>query len=238
MIAAIAAKVGRCSTPATTAMYQAPTAATAVCRIGHRWPCTRCRARADHVGPHTRSTPALPGRYTPARRRHTGVTRTPTCWTWSRDPASPTSSPPPPPSPRPAHARPRSTILADLLRTLDADEVPICVGFLSGVPRQGRVGIGYSTIRGITPSPAGEATLTVADVDRGDLGDRGARPAAARRSAAASSWRGCCTAPPSPRPPSWWGCSPAGCGRARSPGSWPTRWPRPPGSAARSRGAR
>jgi DNA ligase 1 len=56
-------------------------------------------------------------------------------------------------------------ILADLLRTLDAAEVPVCVGFLSGVPRQGRVGIGYSTIRGITPSPAGEATLTVADVD-------------------------------------------------------------------------
>ena len=39
--------------------------------------------------------------------------------------------------------------LAELLRTLDAEEVPICVGFLSGVPRQGRVGIGYAAIRGV-----------------------------------------------------------------------------------------
>ena len=36
-------------------------------------------------------------------------------------------------------------ILAELLRRLDASEVPICVAFLSGVPRQGRVGVGYST---------------------------------------------------------------------------------------------
>ncbi|MDQ6816508.1 MAG: ATP-dependent DNA ligase, partial [Actinomycetota bacterium] len=40
-------------------------------------------------------------------------------------------------------------ILAELLSTLDATEVPICVGFLSGVPRQGRVGVGYSTIYGL-----------------------------------------------------------------------------------------
>ncbi len=35
-------------------------------------------------------------------------------------------------------------ILADLLRALEPDEVPIAVGFLTGVPRQGRVGVGYS----------------------------------------------------------------------------------------------
>ncbi len=57
-------------------------------------------------------------------------------------------------------------ILAELLRALEPSEVPICVGFLSGVPRQGRVGVGYSTIRGIDQPPAGEASLTVADVDR------------------------------------------------------------------------
>jgi DNA ligase 1 len=57
-------------------------------------------------------------------------------------------------------------ILADLLGRLDAGEVPICVGFLSGVPRQGRVGVGYSTIYGIELAPAGEASLTVSDVDR------------------------------------------------------------------------
>ncbi|MDQ4143508.1 MAG: ATP-dependent DNA ligase [Actinomycetota bacterium] len=57
-------------------------------------------------------------------------------------------------------------ILAELLRTLDADEVPIAVGFLSGVPRQGRVGIGYSTAYGVERRPAPEPSLAVADVDR------------------------------------------------------------------------
>ena len=57
-------------------------------------------------------------------------------------------------------------ILAELLRRLDPDEVPICVGFLSGVPRQGRVGVGYRTVYGVQPRPADEASLTVTDVDR------------------------------------------------------------------------
>jgi DNA ligase 1 len=57
-------------------------------------------------------------------------------------------------------------ILAELLRGLDASEVPICVAFLSGVPRQGRVGVGYSTIYGLELRTAGEASLTVSDVDR------------------------------------------------------------------------
>jgi DNA ligase 1 len=57
-------------------------------------------------------------------------------------------------------------ILAELLNRLDATEVPISVGFLSGVPRQGRFGVGYATIYGIECRPAGEATLTVHDVDR------------------------------------------------------------------------
>ena len=57
-------------------------------------------------------------------------------------------------------------ILADLLRALDPGEVPICVGFLSGAPRQGRVGVGYRTIYAIAARPAQHASLTVADVDR------------------------------------------------------------------------
>ena len=57
-------------------------------------------------------------------------------------------------------------ILADLLRTLDPPELPIVVGFLSGVPRQGRVGIGYSTIFGIAHEPAAEASLSVEELDR------------------------------------------------------------------------
>ncbi len=84
-------------------------------------------------------------------------------------------------------------ILAELLRTLDVDEVAICVGLLSGVPRQGRVGIGYSTIHEIAsrppspprpPRPAGEACLTIDDVDRVIIGIEaatGSGSAAARR---------------------------------------------------------
>jgi DNA ligase-1 len=56
-------------------------------------------------------------------------------------------------------------ILAELLRGLGAAEVPIAAGFLSGVPRQGRVGVGYSTIYSIEQAPAGEASLTVGDLD-------------------------------------------------------------------------
>jgi DNA ligase 1 len=57
-------------------------------------------------------------------------------------------------------------ILAELLRRLEPTEVPVVVAFLSGVPRQGRVGVGYSTIYGMEPRPADAASLTVADVDR------------------------------------------------------------------------
>jgi DNA ligase-1 len=57
-------------------------------------------------------------------------------------------------------------ILAELLKRLDPTEVPIAVGFLAGVPRQGRVGIGHSTIYGIEAAPAGEASLTLDELDR------------------------------------------------------------------------
>ena len=56
--------------------------------------------------------------------------------------------------------------LAELLRALEPAEVPICVGFLSGVPRQGRVGIGYAAIRDLKREPAETPSLTVADVDQ------------------------------------------------------------------------
>src|SRR5262245_49262618 len=57
-------------------------------------------------------------------------------------------------------------ILADLLAGLGAHEVPVVTGILSGVPRQGRVGVGYSTIYGLECEPAGEPSLTVDDLDR------------------------------------------------------------------------
>jgi DNA ligase 1 len=57
-------------------------------------------------------------------------------------------------------------ILAELVKALDPEEVPLAVGFLAGAPRQGRVGVGYSTIYGIEQAPAVEASLTVAELDR------------------------------------------------------------------------
>ena len=40
------------------------------------------------------------------------------------------------------------------------------VGILSGVPRQGRVGVGYATIGAISRPPAAEPSLSIEDVDR------------------------------------------------------------------------
>jgi DNA ligase 1 len=55
--------------------------------------------------------------------------------------------------------------LAQLLRALDPEEVPVATGLLSGVPRQGRVGVGYSTIYGLEQAAAEEPSLTIADLD-------------------------------------------------------------------------
>ena len=57
-------------------------------------------------------------------------------------------------------------VLSELLRRLDPGEVALAVGYLAGVPRQGRVGIGYSTIYGIEHAPASEPSLTIDDLDR------------------------------------------------------------------------
>lgn len=57
-------------------------------------------------------------------------------------------------------------ILAELLGRLDENELAVAVGLLTGVPRQGRVGIGHSTIYGIERAPARDASLTIDDLDR------------------------------------------------------------------------
>src|SRR5436309_13065160 len=57
-------------------------------------------------------------------------------------------------------------ILAELLGAVDAEEVSPCVGFLSGLPRQGRVGVGYSAVYGVRPASGAGPSLTVADVER------------------------------------------------------------------------
>ena len=56
-------------------------------------------------------------------------------------------------------------VLAELLRSLAPAEVPIVVGFLSGVPRQGRVGIGYATVYRLETGAAAEPSLSVGEVD-------------------------------------------------------------------------
>jgi DNA ligase 1 len=56
-------------------------------------------------------------------------------------------------------------ILAELLRRLDPGEVAAAVGFLTGAPRQGRVGVGYSTIYGIERAPAAEPSLNIGELD-------------------------------------------------------------------------
>jgi DNA ligase-1 len=60
-------------------------------------------------------------------------------------------------------------ILAELLRSLEPGEVPIAVGYLSGVPRQGRIGIGYAAVyrnASESPAPAAEPSLTIDHVDQ------------------------------------------------------------------------
>ncbi len=56
--------------------------------------------------------------------------------------------------------------LAALLRQLPREEVDIAIAFLSGGTRQGRIGLGGAAIRSARDVvPAGEATLTLTDVD-------------------------------------------------------------------------
>jgi DNA ligase-1 len=57
-------------------------------------------------------------------------------------------------------------ILAELLRGLDPEEIGIAVGFLSGVPRQGRFGVGYSIAYGVERTSAAAPSLSIAEVDR------------------------------------------------------------------------
>ena len=57
-------------------------------------------------------------------------------------------------------------ILAELLARLEPDEIPVVTGVLSGVPRQGRIGIGYAAVYGAEREPAAEPSLTVGDLDR------------------------------------------------------------------------
>jgi len=75
-------------------------------------------------------------------------------------------------------------ILAELLRRLEPAEVPIVAALLSGVPRQGRIGIGYASIYGAERAAGDREALMVGDLDRALTGIRettGIGSAGARR---------------------------------------------------------
>src|SRR5215468_11304836 len=62
----------------------------------------------------------------------------------------------------------KTALLAALLRTLEPEEVEIAVAFLTGSPRQGRIGLGYATIakafeRADVPAPAPSAQTSLED---------------------------------------------------------------------------
>jgi DNA ligase-1 len=60
----------------------------------------------------------------------------------------------------------KNAILAELLRRLEPEEIEAAVGFLTGAPRQGRIGVGWSTAYGVERTAAASPTLTLADVDQ------------------------------------------------------------------------
>ena len=56
--------------------------------------------------------------------------------------------------------------LAGLLRRLAPDEVEAAVCFLVGRPRQGKIGIGWATLRAVDPPPADEPSIGILELDR------------------------------------------------------------------------
>ncbi len=56
-------------------------------------------------------------------------------------------------------------ILAELLKQAEPGEVLAVVGLLIGMPRQGRIGIGWATLANAEINPAANPALTIADVD-------------------------------------------------------------------------
>jgi DNA ligase-1 len=57
--------------------------------------------------------------------------------------------------------------LAALLTRLASEEVPVAVGFLTGAPRQGRLGVGPAAVRDAMPASAADSpSLEILEVDR------------------------------------------------------------------------
>jgi DNA ligase-1 len=56
-------------------------------------------------------------------------------------------------------------LLAEILRRLSPDEAPVAASYLTGKPRQDRLGVGYATVFGVEVPPAVEADLHILQVD-------------------------------------------------------------------------
>lgn len=60
----------------------------------------------------------------------------------------------------------KADLLAALFRRLSPNEIEVAVAYLSGATRQGRIGIGYATLRDASVSAAEKATIELLDFDR------------------------------------------------------------------------
>src|SRR4026208_2569157 len=57
--------------------------------------------------------------------------------------------------------------LADLFTRIPPDDMPIAIGFLTGWPRQGRIGVGWASVAEASEQPpASEPSLDLRDVDK------------------------------------------------------------------------
>ena len=57
-------------------------------------------------------------------------------------------------------------IFAELLRAAPPAAAPIVVGLLVGQPRQGRIGVGWATMRDATVAGASAPSVTIGEIDR------------------------------------------------------------------------
>src|SRR5262245_26576939 len=60
----------------------------------------------------------------------------------------------------------KTALLAGLLRSLTPEEAVVAVGVLTGRPRQGRIGVGWSALSKLDAAPAEEPSLDVLEIDR------------------------------------------------------------------------
>ncbi len=60
----------------------------------------------------------------------------------------------------------KTALLAALLRSMTPDEAAVAVGLLTGQPRQGRIGVGWSALSKLDVPDAEEPSLEVLEIDR------------------------------------------------------------------------